>query len=538
MKLLLGLFLVLTVSCASNPARKNAKLKLRILHTNDHHGHYLKDKYGQYGMAARKTLIDQLRNDIRSDGGYHLLLSGGDIITGTMESDIFDAEPDFLGMKYIGYDAMAVGNHEFDNTYNVIKKQKKWAGFPFLSANILWKKTGKRVFNPAYITREYNGVKIAVFGLTTIDTPFKASSDDAKKKFKFQPIIKAAKKIVSEIKSKEKADIIIAVTHVGHFGSTTSNGDIDLAKAVPEIDVVVGGHSQEIINAETHNNAIIVQAEDWGKYVGVLDLYIDQNNKRADFEYELKPVNLKKKVGGKRKLISKEIKEDDTLNELFRSYKSKADEIGKKVVGSLKSTLDGSRTMVRSRQMAIGQFMGAALKHQVNGVDIVVLNGGSIRSSLNKGKISRKDLHNVHPYGNTIATVKYTPEEFFAYMEVVAKYVIVDPKNLIGGYPQLSGMKLIMKNGKIDKIQGYEKKWEIKKVNGRVISSKKHFVLGTMNFLAKGGDNYPVLVKHSSYIDSGFMINSAMMNMVEAKKSSININQFERKAKRAVIFLK
>ena len=243
--------LALTIAIIGCEDKKPQKLqKIRLLHTNDHHGHYLQDKHGQYGMAARKTLIDRLRAEIKKDGGSSLLLSGGDINTGTMESDIFNAKPDFLGMKKIGYDAMAIGNHEFDNDFDVLKSQMKWAGFPFLSANIYHNETGKRVFQPSYIIKNLQGVKVGIFGLTTVDTPFKASHDDAKKLFEFRPIIESAKIVVKELREKEKVDLIIVLTHIGHHGSATSNGDLDLARAVPEIDVVVGGHSQEIINAE------------------------------------------------------------------------------------------------------------------------------------------------------------------------------------------------------------------------------------------------------------------------------------------------
>ena len=515
MKALL-IFLFIYTGCSTYNKNKQEKLKLRILHTNDHHGHYLKDKYGQFGMAARKTAIDQLRRNIMANGGSSLLLSGGDINTGTMESDIFDAEPDFLGMKYIGYDAMAVGNHEFDNSFDILKKQMKWAGFPFLSANIFYKGSKKRVFKP-YIVKKVKGVKVGIFGLTTKDTPFKASHDDAKKLFDFISIIDAAKEIVPVLINKEKVDLVIAVTHVGHNGSATSNGDVELAKSVDGIDVIVGGHSQEIINAQVHNDTIIVQAEDWGKYVGVLDLSLGADYKVLAHTYKLQPINLKKKVGSRRVLTEKEIKQDPTLTSFFASYKFKAENIGKKTVGTLKSDLSGERKLVRSKQMPIGQFMGASLMYQVKGVDVAVLNGGSIRASLNKGPVSRKDIHNVHPYGNTITTVKFNPEEFFNYMKNIAKYTIVDPKNIIGGYPQLINMKITLKDDSLVKIEGKNKKWFVKKENGKIISNKKSFTLGTMNFLAKGGDNYPKISDHKTYVDSGFMINAAMMNFVESK---------------------
>jgi 5'-nucleotidase/UDP-sugar diphosphatase len=104
--------------CATQPAHEwneDTTYKLTVLHTNDHHGRFWQNKYGEYGMAARKTLIDELRAEIQAEGGSVLLLSGGDINTGVPESDLQDAEPDFKGMSKIGYDAMALGNHEFDN---------------------------------------------------------------------------------------------------------------------------------------------------------------------------------------------------------------------------------------------------------------------------------------------------------------------------------------------------------------------------------------------------------------------------------------
>ncbi len=82
--------------------------KFTVLHTNDHHGRFWHNKYGEYGMAARKTLIDNLKANIEDQGGSVLLLSGGDINTGVPESDLQDAEPDFKGMSLIGYDAMAL----------------------------------------------------------------------------------------------------------------------------------------------------------------------------------------------------------------------------------------------------------------------------------------------------------------------------------------------------------------------------------------------------------------------------------------------
>jgi 5'-nucleotidase/UDP-sugar diphosphatase len=145
----LGLFTALSLGSLSAQAYEQDKTyKITILHTNDHHGHFWRNDYGEYGLAAQKTLVDGIRKEVAAEGGSVLLLSGGDINTGVPESDLQDAEPDFRGMNLIGYDAMAVGNHEFDNPLSVLRQQEKWSKFPFLSANIYQKAPASVCLNP------------------------------------------------------------------------------------------------------------------------------------------------------------------------------------------------------------------------------------------------------------------------------------------------------------------------------------------------------------------------------------------------------
>ncbi|MGS0468270.1 metallophosphoesterase [Cobetia marina] len=130
LKTLLGAALLSTLSaCASHQDHEwqaDTSYHLTVLHTNDHHGRFWRSSDGEYGMSARKTLVDRIRAEVESEGGSVLLLSGGDINTGVPESDLQHAEPDFKGMNRIGYDAMAVGNHEFDNPLDVLLKQRDW----------------------------------------------------------------------------------------------------------------------------------------------------------------------------------------------------------------------------------------------------------------------------------------------------------------------------------------------------------------------------------------------------------------------------
>ena len=167
MKVSRVLIILALVSLLVIPTTVFAKeYKLTILHTNDYHGHFKSSNYAG-GLAAQSTLVNIVRAEVAEAGGYVLLLSAGDVNMGTPESDMLDAEPDFKAMNIIGYDAMTLGNHEFDKPCEeALLKQKEWAEFPFLAANIVKKDTGEYLVEP-YIIKEFDGLKVAILGLTT-----------------------------------------------------------------------------------------------------------------------------------------------------------------------------------------------------------------------------------------------------------------------------------------------------------------------------------------------------------------------------------
>ncbi len=234
----LSLLLAVLAGCAGQDTHKTGwpeedhTYRLTILHTNDHHGRFWQNKYGEYGLAAQKTLIDSLKKEIENGGGSFLLLSAGDINTGVPESDLQDAEPDFKGMNSIGYDAMAVGNHEFDKPLEVLFRQEKWAHFPMLSANIYDKKSGERLFKPYALFTE-QGLKIAVIGLTTEDTA-RIGNPEVIGDIDFHDPIAEAKMLIDGLKKSERPDIIVALTHMGYYENgnhgINTPGDVSLAR--------------------------------------------------------------------------------------------------------------------------------------------------------------------------------------------------------------------------------------------------------------------------------------------------------------------
>ena len=114
----------------------NKTYKFTVLHTNDIHGHFWNNK-GEYGLSAQKNVVDQIRNEVEKKGSSVIILNAGDVNTGVPESDMQNARPDIEGLNEIGYEAMVLGNYEFDSPLQILTMQEKWVKFPFISANVV-----------------------------------------------------------------------------------------------------------------------------------------------------------------------------------------------------------------------------------------------------------------------------------------------------------------------------------------------------------------------------------------------------------------
>ncbi|EDG9357979.1 bifunctional UDP-sugar hydrolase/5'-nucleotidase [Salmonella enterica] len=513
-----ALALLAAFALTTQPAQayeKDKTYKITILHTNDHHGHFWRSEYGEYGLAAQKTLVDSIRKEVAQEGGSVLLLSGGDINTGVPESDLQDAEPDFRGMNLIGYDAMAVGNHEFDNPLTVLRQQEKWAKFPFLSANIYQKSTGERLFKPwAIFTRQ--DIKIAVIGLTTDDTA-KIGNPEYFTDIEFRKPAEEAKVVIQELNMNEKPDVIIATTHMGHYdnGDHGSNapGDVEMARSLPagSLAMIVGGHSQDPVCMASENkkqvnyvpgtpcapdkqNGIwIVQAHEWGKYVGRADFEF-RNGEMKMVNYQLIPVNLKKKVtwdNGKseRVLYTPEIAENPQMLSLLTPFQNKGKAQLEVKIGSVNGLLEGDRSKVRFVQTNMGRGILAAQIART-GADFGVMSGGGIRDSIEAGDITYKSVLKVQPFGNIVVYADMSGKEVVDYLTAV-----VQMKPDSGAYPQFANVSFVAKEGKLTDL----------KIKGEPVDPAKTYRMATLSFNATGGDGYPRIDNKPGYVNTGFI---------------------------------
>ncbi|MBT9459469.1 MAG: bifunctional UDP-sugar hydrolase/5'-nucleotidase [Burkholderiaceae bacterium] len=510
--------------CAVQTPR--APLKLTVIHTNDHHGRFWTNADGEYGLAARKTLIDRIRAEVLASGGHTLLLDGGDVNTGVPESDLLDAEPDFKGMDLIGYDATAVGNHEFDKPPAVLAKQRQWVKYPLLAANIY--KDGQRMFEP-YRVFERGGYKIAVMGLTTDDTQKMVSPDNIRGVVFRKPAEEAAQ-LVPELRAK--ADMVIATTHMGHYpdGNRGVNapGDVEMARAVRGLDLVVGGHSQDPVcmlaenqrneayvpgqpcAPDRQNGAWIVQAHEWGKYVGRADFVIAAG-KIELVRYQLLPVNLMKKLpDGTKTTYTTPIPQDPQMRAFLEPFQTAGDTRLGVPVGSVDGLLDGDRVRVRRQPTNLGVLVAKAMMDKT-GADLALINSGGVRESLQPGAISYRDVLKVHPFGGMLALVQLKGDELLAYLQAAAK---MSPG--AGAFPQTAGVQMRIVGGQLESAQ----------VGGQAIDPQRTYRLAISVFTAAGGDGYPKLDRHPGFVNTGF-VDADVLRAYIAARSPLKAADYE-----------
>lgn len=512
-----------------------------LLHINDTHGHFWQNERGEYGFASQKTLIDQIRQQVEEQQGEVILLHAGDFNTGVPESDVQNAKPDIEGLNMLGVDALVLGNHEFDSPLQLLDMQQKWAKFPFLSANIINKRTDKPLVTP-YITLNKSGLKIAVVGLTTEDTA-KLGNPEVTENVLFQNPIDTAKTLLSQINQTEQPDIRIALTHLGYYpdGNYGMNapGDVSLARQLEQgqLDIIVGGHTHDTVcvdnqgqfkahytpgeacQPEFQNNTWIMQAGEWGKYLGRADFEF-RNGELKLVHYQLIPVNLKQRVKDENGKVSYQlyqdaIPENQAVLEHLKQYQDKGDQLLGDVVGEVVGgQLVGGRDIIRFQQTNLGRLVAQSQMERVK-ADIGIMNSGGIRTSIEEGKVTYKDILKVQPFGNMVATVDLTGQELLDYLNVVALKEVD-----MGAYPQFAGVSMI--------VDRQAKQVSQVKIAGEPLDLHKVYKLSIPDYCAAGGDGYPVLKQHPSYVNTGF-IDAEVLKSYFEEKGTINVNDFDPK---------
>ncbi|MDX1699003.1 MAG: 5'-nucleotidase C-terminal domain-containing protein [Melioribacteraceae bacterium] len=454
--------LISLVSITSIPVlAEEPTTKITLLHTNDMHARIAEGEYDGMGYAKLATYIEKYR----AENPNTLLFDAGDTFHGLAFATITKGSNIVDLMNELNYDAMTVGNHDFNYGSDRLLALQEEANFPLLANNIY--KTDGSLFLPATTIKEVDGIKIGIFGMATPETLYKTNPKNVDSLDFTDPAVEAQKSV--DFLKGEGVDFIIALAHLGTDGSSTDTS-YKVMKAVDGIDVLIDGHSHTALpNGEiAGNGTLLASSGEYSKNLGVVEL-----------EFTGK-VNTKKTA----KLITKEeaktIEPNAKMTELIKQKEEALKPILNQVVGQSGVILDGLRENVRAKETNLGNLLTDAMI-DISKAEIAITNGGGIRSSVDSGDVTRGDLIAVAPFGNYIVTKYLTGAQVLKALENGAsKY-----PDAHGAFAHVSGMKY-----SIDPNKEAGSRIHSVIVNGEPLDKTRKYLVATNDFLAVGGDQY------------------------------------------------
>ena len=445
---------------------------LTVIHTNDSHGTVSHEPY-------IKTLAEQKKNN----GENVLILSAGDLFHGQLIASLSRGDSIVNIFNTVGYNYITAGNHDFNYGLDRLKEIESQGKFKILVSNVVDKATGANIFLP-YDIKEIDGFKVGIFGLSTPETIAKTAGRKSLEGTEFLSPIETAKKIVNELKS-QGCKIIIAITHLGLDNATLyENRSNSLAENVPEIDLIIDGHSHtELKNGLKVNNTLIAQTGAHGNNIGVVELKFSDSEKNNSV--------LEKKAYLIKMDDNKDILPDKNVLNVIEEENKKIEGFASQKVGKIEFELDGKREHVRTVETNFFDLLTDAILEKTKS-DLVILNGGIIRDSIQAGEITVGDIYKSLPFENTMITQNMSGKEILKALEHgVSQY-----PNVFGGNLQVGGIKFKFDPNK----KAGEKIYDIYFLNsGKKFDLDKKYNLATIKFLFEHGDGYDMFTKNESY---------------------------------------
>ena len=446
--------------------------EITILHTNDFHSafdpipaYWLKGSPKLGGAAQLTTMINQIRSKEKNC----FLFDAGDMFTG-MLSNVSEGEILMEMMMSMKYDAMGIGNHEFDYGSKNFTKQMNRVPFPVLGDNIFYKGTNIAYSRP-YTIIEKNGIRLGVIGIIGLDA-FSVLWQEGSADLEFRDPVPITKKIVEEL--KPQVDLIVVIAHQGKTGPQQTDAearpevqrnfdeDIRFCKEVPGIDVYVGGHAHrgiEIPYKEPTNGAIIVQTYGYGTRLGYLKVKI-QDGKIVSYKGELL------------KVWSDKYKPDSSVLAKINAYKKKSEQEIGQPLGTFKTRL------VRDyhRESSLGCFIADVIR-EAGKADIGIENAGGLRADIPEGTVTNGHVLDAVPFFNKLSVLQMTGKQI--------KEVLEQGFSLERGMVQVSGL-----TAWYDMSKPIGQRLIQLNIGPEPVQDEKIYTVATNSFVAEGGDLY------------------------------------------------
>ncbi len=459
------------------------------------------------GVARVATAINTLRGELEAAGENVIVLDAGDQFQGSLMYTTYKGDVEAEFMEAIGFDVMAVGNHEFDDGPENLARFLERVSFPVISGNLDLSQSNvlSDEMVPDHVILEVGGVQVGIISALAVDTVETSSPGPS---IIFQNEIDALQADVDAL-TEMGVNIIIALNHVG------LPADIRIAEAVTGIDVIVGGHSHTYLSASDPDRAgayptyasnpdgvlvPIVQAYAYSKYLGHLEVTFDDD---GNVLY----------AGGDTMLLDASVTPDPDIAARVAELAGPIEEAMAEVIGESTGIIEGSREVCRVMECAMGTLVADAMLDRVRGqgISMAIQNGGGLRATIDGGEITMGEVLTVLPFQNTLATFELTGAGIVEALENGVSQVA----DGAGRFPQVAGMRYTWDadaepGSRIVSV-------EVETSDGFVpIDPEATYGVVTNNYMRGGGDGYASFTTAANAYDFGPGLEQVLADYVSA----------------------
>jgi 5'-nucleotidase len=436
--------------------QRNCPVRVTLLQVNDVYQFAPTDGGLRGGLARVLTL----RKKILTESPHTLFLLAGDTISPSIESNTYKGKQMIDAWNLVGLDYATFGNHEFDFGPDVLRQRMGESRFKWLAANVVDKKTGKLFADPEYVIREFEGVKIGIFGIVlqeTMQTSRPGPDIDI-----LDPCTTATR-VVPKIHAAG-AQVVVALTHLAMAD------DKKLARCAG-VDLIIGGHEHTLLESVAGHAPIFKMTSD-ARELGRIDLNINRTTGQLDsIDWEVVPV-------------TDQIQNDLAFAALDRTYGPLLKTLEQRV-GRTDVQLDVKSADLRTRETNLGNFIADAFR-QATDADVALVNGGSVRAdtTINPGILTKRDVLSILPFNNKVVKIEVTGAIIRAALEhgVASLGEEAQP----GRFPQVSGARYTF-----DVTRKPGNRIVSVTIGGIPLDDHETYTLATTNYVAlDAGDGY------------------------------------------------
>ena len=434
-------------------------VRLTFLQFNDHYLLEPADREGQKGGMARiATLVARTR----AESPHTLLALAGDTISPSIMSAVLRGEQMIAAWNQLGLDVATFGNHEFDFGPPTLLARMQESRFVWVSSNVMDRATG-RPFGGARATHviDRGGVAVGFFGLTVADTPQTSSPGPG---IEFRDPIATAKTTVAELRTGRRP-VVVAVTH------QDMPADEQMAREVPGIDLVIGGHEHDPLESVV-GSTLITKAGADGVFVVRIDLQATADGKVLARQHRFIPV-------------TPELPEEPAMAALVARYQARLDQALNVRIGESRVALDARNAALRTGETNVGNLITDVMRARLH-ADVAIMNGGGIRGNqlLPAGPLSKRDINALVPFLNVLVVVEVPGKVL---VDVLERSVGVYPREF-GGFLQVSGLTVVF-----DPARPPGQRVVRVMVNGQPLDPERRYTVAANSYTAGGGDGYAML---------------------------------------------